>query len=251
MIINFSGTGNCKYVSLKIAAALHDSVASIEDCGCDFELKKGECFGVVFLTYFWVVPAIMRKFLEHVNIKAEGDFYYSFAVVTYGTTPGCSGADAKKLLKARGVDLSAAFSIRMPDNWTPVFDLSNLEKLKNQCDNADKELAAVIEKIKAKKTGNRTKLKAPYFVRNMSDKMYDKARTTSNFYLEDTCIGCGLCAKKCAVKAIEMQNGKPVWTKEQCTLCLRCLHICPKFAIQYRDGKTKEHGQYHHPSVKI
>ncbi|MEE1262089.1 EFR1 family ferrodoxin, partial [Ruminococcus sp.] len=72
-------------------------------------------------------------------------------------------------------------------------------------------------------------------------------RRTSNFYVEDSCIGCGLCAKQCPVQAIEIQNGKPIWIKEHCTLCLRCLHLCPKFSIQYGDGKTKQHGQYHHP----
>ena len=131
MIIYFSGTGNSKYAALEIAAELHDKAVSIENCGCDIELKKDECFGVVFPTYFWEVPAVMRGFLERVKIKADGDFY-SFAVITCGTTPGCSGADAGKLLKARGVDLSAAFSIRMPDSWTPVFDLSKPEKVKSK-----------------------------------------------------------------------------------------------------------------------
>ena len=81
----------------------------------------------------------------------------------------------------------------------------------------------------------------------MSDKLYLKARRTSNFYVEGSCVGCGLCAKQCPVKAIEIQSGKPVWIKEHCTLCLRCLHLCPKFSIQYGDSKTKQHGQYHHP----
>ena len=40
MIIYFSGTGNSKYAALEIAAALHDKAVSIENCGCDIELKK-------------------------------------------------------------------------------------------------------------------------------------------------------------------------------------------------------------------
>ena len=40
---------------------------------------------------------------------------------------------------------------------------------------------------------------------------------------------------------------KPVWIKEHCTLCLRCLRLYPKFSIQYGDGKTKQHGRYNHP----
>ena len=33
--------------------------------------------------------------------------------------------------------------------------------------------------------------------------------------------------------------------------CIGCLHRSPKFAIQYGNGKTKEHGQYTNPHVKV
>lgn len=246
MILYFSGTGNCKYVAEQIAAAVGDTAVSVEDSGGKIALEMGEIFGIVFPTHFWKIPAIMREFLEKASITAERE-NYAFAIATYGTTPGCSGMDAKKLLKKKGIDLSAAFSLKMPDNWTPMFDLSDAEKVRRQNEEADKNLALLIGNIKARVNGNHATPKAPYFVRTMSDKLYLKARRTSNFYVEGSCVGCGLCAKQCPVKAIEIQNGKPVWIKEHCTLCLRCLHLCPKFSIQYGDGKTKQHGQYHHP----
>lgn len=248
MIIYFSGTGNCKYVAETIAKEINDIAVSVEDSDGKIALKKSESFGIVFPTHFGEAPAIMREFLEKASITAEGE-NYSFAIATCGTMPGCSGTDVKKLLQKQGVSLSAAFSLKMPDNWTPVFDLSDPEKVRRQNEEADKKLAVLIGKIKAKVKGNHATPKAPYFIRMMSDKMYLKARTTSNLYVESTCIGCGLCAKQCPVQAIEIQNGKPVWIKEHCTLCLRCLHLCPKFSIQYGDGKTKQHGQYHHPKA--
>lgn len=75
-------------------------------------------------------------------------------------------------------------------------------------------------------------------------------RRTAHFRAEESCVGCGLCAKKCPVQAIEMRERKPVWVKEKCALCLGCLHRCPKFAIQY--GKnTQRHGQYKNPNVTL
>ena len=40
------------------------------------------------------------------------------------------------------------------------------------------------------------------------------ARRTAHFRVEDSCIGCGLCARKCPVQAIRMENGRPVWAQE-------------------------------------
>ena len=207
MILYFSGTGNCKYVAEQIAAAVGDTAVSVEDSGGKIALEMGEIFGIVFPTHFWEIPAIMREFLEKASITAERE-NYAFAIATYGTTPGCSGMDAKKLLKKKGIDLSAAFSLKMPDNWTPMFDLSDAEKVRRQNEEADKNLAVLIENIKAREKGNRATPKAPYFARIISDKLYLKARRTSNFYVEDTCVGCGLCAKQCPVHAIEIQNEK-------------------------------------------
>ena len=42
--------------------------------------------------------------------------------------------------------------------------------------------------------------------------------------------------------AFVMQEGKPKWVKEKCTLCLGCFHRCPAAAIDY-DGGLRN-GQY-------
>jgi Fe-S-cluster-containing hydrogenase component 2 len=88
------------------------------------------------------------------------------------------------------------------------------------------------------------------FAARISYSMYGNQSKTSHFVLEDSCVGCGYCAKKCPANAIEMKENKPVWVKKQCIMCLGCLHRCPKFAIQY--GKnTKKHGQYLNPNTKV
>jgi len=250
MIVYFSGTGNCKYVAQRVAESLEDTCVSVETGQTEFELKDNECFGVVTPVNWWELPILTREFLQKLTIKGSGD-HYTFLVVTYGTTPGCCGEDARRIMKKQGVALDAAFSIRMPDNWTPIFDLSDPNEVARQNEKAEQFLSDVIERIKAGEKGNHTEKKAPYAVRLFTDPFLNAERKTKNFYVEDTCIGCGLCARKCPVQAIEIKDKKPVWVKDRCALCLRCLHHCPKFAIQYGNGKTKQHGQYRNPHAKV
>lgn len=250
MILYFSATGNCKYVAERIAEAFDDTAISIEKADTHISLSENEMIGFVTPVNWWELPILTREYMQRLTVKSSRA-PYAFIVTTYGTTPGCTFADAKKILKARGVELNAGFSVKMPDNWTPIFDLSDPEKVKQQNTEAEDFIDAVLNAIRKRSTGNQMQHKKPLAVKLFTDPFLNAERRTKNFYVEDTCIGCGLCAKRCPVQAIDIREKKPVWVKEQCALCLRCLHHCPKFAIQYGNGKTKQHGQYRNPHTKV
>ncbi len=248
MIVYFSGTGNSKYVAQRIAEAIGDEAVTIEGLNPDMSLSDSEVFGIVTPTHWWELPFLMRQFLERLTLSGAG---YTFLVATYGTTPGCCGEDARRILRRRGISLSASFGVKMPDTWTPMFDLTDAAKVAKMNEEAEKYIDAAIEQIRTKITGNHTSGRLPYAVRLFSDPLLNAERKTKNFYVEEQCIGCGLCAGKCPVQAIEIRDKRPVWVKDECALCFRCLHHCPKFAIQYGNGKTKQHGQYRNPNVKM
>lgn len=171
-------------------------------------------------------------------------------MATYGTTSGAIGYMANKAIQNREID--ACYSVRMTDTWMPMFDLSTPQKVEKFTKKTENEIQDVIQRIDKREKNKKMSLRTMAFITKLfAQPIYNKkARLTTHFHVENSCIGCGLCAKNCPVQAIELQNKKPVWTKEKCAMCLGCLHHCPKFSIQY--GKhTKKHGQYRNPNVTL
>ena len=78
---------------------------------------------------------------------------------------------------------------------------------------------------------------------------YGESRDTALFRVDGRCIGCGACAARCPVRAIEIRDGRLVWMKEKCLLYLGCVHRCPGNAIAYTEA-TIGHGQYTNPHVQ-
>ena len=248
MILYFSATGNSEYVAKRIATETGDIAVSITDCYkkqiFSFD-EKYETFGIVSPTYSWGLPVIVTEILQRLDLSYKPN--YIFFIANYGTTPGQIGRFADDILTPKGLSLSAKFSVKMPDTWTPIFDLNNKEKVLRINDNAEFEIDSIIKQITNFTRGDFMNNKLPYpFARIVYNIEYDLMRKTKHFSVENTCVGCGLCAKNCPISAIKLKDRKPEWIKEQCVMCLACLHHCPKFAIQY-GKRTKKHGQYTHP----
>lgn len=245
MIIYFSATGNCEYVAKQIAKATNDVAVSMMDIKDNICLSNDENLGVITPTYFWGLPTYVDEFFEKIKISHDGD-YYAYYVATYGTTSGQTGTFIRKHLASKDMKLHACFSVKMVDNWTPVFNVSNKENVDKTIKKEPEQIEYIIKSIKDKNVGNYMRGKIPMLAVKIWKPKYEHERETKHLHVESGCIGCSLCEKQCPVQAIVMREEKPVWIKDKCTMCLGCLHKCPKFAIQY-DNKTKNHGQYIHP----
>ncbi|MCD7949741.1 MAG: EFR1 family ferrodoxin [Erysipelotrichaceae bacterium] len=243
MILYFSATGNSQYVAEMIANETHDFASSILDVK-HIQIMD-QCLGFVFPTYLWGLPSIVDEYMRNAMINVS-DHTYIYFVATYGTTSGQTGKFMEKHLENKGLNLSAKYSIKIVDSYTPIFDLSNQDKINKIQQKENPQIQEIINHINHKDTGDYMHNKVPMPLVKMGHLVYEPVRRTKHLHVENTCIGCGLCAMNCPIQAIEMKNNQPTWIKDKCVMCLRCLHHCPHFAIQY-GNTTQKHGQYKHP----
>ena len=101
-----------------------------------------------------------------------------------------------------------------------------------------------------------TKSNSSHFLDFISEKYYKKylrevEHAFKHFHVNrKLCDRCGLCEQICPNNNIIIDDlGNPLW-KNNCTLCLSCLHHCPKNAINYYH-KTENNERYSNPKISI
>lgn len=169
MIYYFSATGNSKYVAERIAEASGDEALSIQ--GCDGHLSQSDVIGFVTPTYAWGLPDIVKRFF--VGLAAEQPDY-AFLVATYGTSPGFTGKHSRRMLGKRGLSLDALFSVRMPDSWTPTYDLSDPAQVAETNRGADEEIVALIGRVGRRERGDFMEDAGPYLASLVALPAYEK-----------------------------------------------------------------------------
>ena len=245
-IYYFSGTGNSLWSAKKIAQ-------SIGDCGLfniGVEARKenliieADAVVVVFPSYGYGLPVIVRRFVKNAVFKTP----YIASFVTYGSSPGGTLGELRRLLRKKGAGKLFFGNIPAVENYLAMFGPPNLEKLKNRVSMQQKatEEAAlcVIERRE-----NRVNTFRPFsaFVSllfSLGIKIFYK-----RYRLGAGCNGCGICEKLCPVSAIVMKEGRPAFTGK-CEHCQACVDICPARAIQFGRVKFDTPG-YRHPEITI
>ena len=240
MIFYFTGTGNSRWVAEQLAAALGDETYDMAECMrsgvVPVKYAPGEKVGVVFPVHSWKAPLPVLRFLSRLNVPAG---IYCYAVCTCGD-------DAGKAMKSlsRVFNLDAAWSVRMPNTYVPMFQLDSDELAFSKINAA----RVLIPEIAKSVSGELCEWKVyegslPWVKSYILNPLFHRFLVrTRGFHTDEGCTSCGTCVRLCPMGNIHLEHGRPAWGKE-CIHCMACLHGCPSAVIQY--GKsTREKGRY-------
>ena len=250
MITFFSGTGNSRAVAEILAKELKDGLVPVMEVlrlNREYVLKEGEPLGVVFPVYSWGPPEVVLRMVEEIRLTAQPAYVYF--VCTCGDDTGKTADIFAKVVKARGWNCDAGFSVIMPNTYVclPGFDVDSTVVQQQKLTAASLRVKDLVGRIQQRvkgfecHEGGVPRLKS-YAIRPLFNRFLMDAK---RFQVTADCISCGKCIRACPTKNIKWKDGRPAWG-EDCTMCLACYHHCPKHAIEY-GGQTKNKGQYKFP----
>jgi ferredoxin len=246
----FSGTGNSLKVTKGIASGLGNAqLVPVSKAVKEDVSVTADKVGIVFPVYMWGPPAIVAEFIKKLNGKIGGK--YVFSVATCGGFQAGASKLVKKYIRAQGGELSGAFAIQMPGNYTPLYGAFSKEKQEKMFKSSESKINMIVDYVKNERKGMVENTFLPVDLL-LSGLFYNISMSKihgmdNKFWVQDTCTKCGICEKVCPAKNIELKDGKPAWN-HKCEQCLACLQWCPVSAIEY--GKsTVGRKRYHHPDI--
>lgn len=261
MICHFSGTGNSLAVAQMLSALLADDLLPMTTCLAGRMPRqevwtKTDVLCLVCPVYAWGVPRIVERFATEVLAPAVTKLPHSpriYIVLTCGDDIGMADKRFCRLLRSRGLTLTASFSVAMPNTYVglPGFDVDAPHVRDGKlaaCPERVRTIAEAISKgttrVADVRRGALPRLKT-YVLRPLFNLFFTGDR---RFSTDDSCSRCGLCVRSCPVGNIRPDlSGRPTWTGH-CADCLRCYHLCPHHSIAY--GKhSRGTGQYVHRAL--
>ncbi len=241
MIFYFSGTGNSKHIADKIAKRTGERLVFISKNTIEkdetYEIGENERIGFIFPIYWYCMPSIVEKFI--IQLKLSGyQKQYVYAIASYGIAAGNVMDRMTKTLNKKQVHLNGIFGVKMVDNYVVGYNIMNKEKQRILLNNAEAEIDKIMSMIEYREYIEYIKKGMIAFVTPITGYAYRKTNHTKKFFATQECNGCKQCERACPCNAIQIVDGKPMWSGD-CTFCLNCIHSCKQSAIQYGKSTMK------------
>jgi ferredoxin len=250
-IYYFTGTGNSLWVARKIAEGLEGArLVPIIALGRETQPAESARIGFVFPVYMWGVPSPVIRLVN--TLEWSNGATYVFAVAVNGGQVANALMELKGILGRKGTVLASGFEVTMPSNYIPWGGPCSKEKQELLFTTATEKIERIVRAVQRGQSGpiergaflSRTVLTVIHKISSPRIPSLDR-----NFWVQDTCAGCGLCVKICPAGNIQLSERKPVWN-HKCEQCLACIQWCPHQAIQY-GKRTVRYERYHHPEVVL
>lgn len=251
MIFYFTGTGNSKYIADKLAACLDQEVINmgkaVSNGDFTFDCSEEDCIGFVFPTYGYSIPTIVKEFIVNMELDNISDDTYVFAISNSGASEGNSLYEINKMLLNKNINLSYCRNVIFPDNYIVMFNAPEAEEKNVILRSANIKLANIINNILRRKKSLQTKSGIMLLFYKLFNYVFvNLMNKTSKFTVSNNCTGCGHCKDICNSNAIEIEDNKPIWTKNTCVHCMACISRCPVSAIEF-GNKTVGKERYVNP----
>ena len=221
--IYLSGTGNTKHCVEKLVSLIDESAPCVplEYPQIINIIEKQEVIVLGYPTQFSNAPFMVCDFIKRNSSLWKGKKV--FCVSPMGLFSGDGTGCTARILKKYGAEILGGLQIKMPDSVCDSKLLKKgLEENRQIIKDADKRIEETAEQI----------LRGNY------------PRDGLSFIAHiNACIGCGLCSKECPMGNIRMDNRRAV-PGNLCTMCYRCISLCPQKAITLLGDMVVEQCRY-------
>jgi len=233
LTLYFSGTGNTEWLARRFAQAMQSPCHSIEE-QLDYPalLAQHDTICVAYPIYGSRVPMMMREFAQQHSEHLAGK-----QLVILVTQLIFSGDGARAFMDffpkghARAI---YAEHFLMPNNVCnfALLRKTSAKKTARQLRRAEqkiKRIAADLQAGRVRLRGFSTWAKFwGAFQGNAWPAM--EAKAMRSVKISADCVQCGLCVKVCPMTNLSLEDNMIV-QHERCTVCYRCINLCPKQAI--------------------
>lgn len=233
--IYFSGTGNSRY-ALETFLNQYDVTAktySIEDENITEYIKNNEEIVFAYSVQYSNIPKMLKDFIDK-NQSLWRDKRI-FVIATMGLFSGDGAGILARRLKKHGAIITGGLHLKMPDSIADVKALKrSLEKNKELVRIAEKKIGKAVRDMKNGKPPQEGIGLPDHLAGLFGQRLYffHKTKQYTNKLKIDPqkCVGCGKCAERCPMKNLSLKQDCAK-AGDQCTMCYRCINICPKQAI--------------------